>query len=228
MTEPHPLDHPIWSALTTRQASIAEGGPLAWRYPAEIAPFAAIADNSKASFAALAVLIPPSGRAVLCTVDPVTPPESLSALLTKPVEQMVMASVCSDTPPSALVTLGAADVPEMLELVALTNPGPFGVRTHELGRFQGLREGGRLVAMAGERMKLDGFTEITAICTHPDHRGRGHARILLEAVAHGIAARGETPFLHVFADNHAAIALYLRCGLTIRKRLHIMALGRHP
>jgi predicted GNAT family acetyltransferase len=114
----------------------------------------------------------------------------------------------------------------MMALTELTKPGPFGPRTHELGTFLGIRIGGKLVAMAGERMKPGNYTEMTAICVHPDHRGRGYAQMLLGAVARQISARGEIPFLHVFADNSSAIALYQRQGMEIRRQLQVTVLQR--
>jgi predicted GNAT family acetyltransferase len=125
-----------------------------------------------------------------------------------------------------IVTLGAADVPEMLALVELTKPGPFLLRTHEMGTFLGIRIGGRLAAMTGERMKPAHYTEMTAVCVHPDHRGRGYAQVLLAAVSRQIVARGEIPFLHVFSDNAAAIALYRRQGMEIRRRMCVTVVGR--
>jgi predicted GNAT family acetyltransferase len=122
-----------------------------------------------------------------------------------------------------IVTLGAADVPAMMALTALTKPGPFALRTHELGTFLGIRAGGELVAMTGERMKPGKFVEMTAVCVHPDYRGRGYAQALLAAVARQIEARGEIPFLHVFSNNNSAIALYQRQGMHIRRRLHVTA-----
>jgi ribosomal protein S18 acetylase RimI-like enzyme len=221
------LDQAIWNALTTRQASTAVGDALARRYPPDIAPFAAIADNSAASFAALERLVSPSAPAALFTVEPVTPLGALAVLRRGSVEQMV-GSLVEDLPGTQeAVPLGAADLPAMRELVELTKPGPFGKRTPELGIFLGIRVGGQLVAMAGERMKLAGFTEITAVCTHPEHRGRGYARILLTALSRAIAARGEIPFLHVFSDNQPAIALYRRMGFGVRRRMHLTVLGKH-
>jgi predicted GNAT family acetyltransferase len=118
------------------------------------------------------------------------------------------------------------DVPAMLALAAATQPGPFGPRTIELGRYLGIRRGGTLVAMAGERMRLDGFTEISAVCVHPDHRGRGYAADLVLALAASIVARSEVPFLHVFSSNAAAISLYRKLGFAPRRRLHLAVLVR--
>jgi predicted GNAT family acetyltransferase len=111
-------------------------------------------------------------------------------------------------------------------LTKLTKPGPFTLRTHELGTFLGIRIDGQLVAMAGERMKPANYTEITAVCVHPAYRGRGYAQILLGAVARQILARGEIPFLHVFSHNESAIALYRRQGMEIRRRLYVTVLRR--
>ena len=223
----HPLDYPIWSALTTRQRDIAEGDGLVWRYPVAIAPFAAVADLSAASFAALHRLIAASDRVALFTPEPVVPPDEFEVQMAKTGEQMV--GTVSDAPGGGpqMVVLGPDDVPAMLELAELTKPGPFSARTHELGTFLGIRVGNQLAAMAGERMKLEGYTEITAVCTHPSYRGRGYAQALLGAVSHVIAARGETPFLHVFSDNAPAIALYHRMGLSIRRRIYVTVLGNH-
>ena len=125
-------------------------------------------------------------------------------------------------------TLGPADVPAMMALTELTKPGPFNARTHELGTFLGIRAGGELVAMAGERMKPGNYTEMTAICVHPSHRGRGYAQALMAAISRQIVARRETPFLHVFSDNAGAIALYRRQGMEIRRRLHVTVLQKQP
>jgi ribosomal protein S18 acetylase RimI-like enzyme len=222
----HPLDHPIWTALTTRQAALAEGGALARRYPPDIAPFADMVDMSAQSFAALGALMSGSDYVVLFTPDPVTPPSQFKILLAKTGEQMTGAPAEILEHLANIVTLGAGDVPAMLELTKLTNPGPFAARTHELGTFLGIKIDGRLVAMTGERMKPGNYTEITAVCVHPDYRGRGYAQLLLGAVARQITARGEIPFLHVFSDNDSAIALYRRQGMVIRRGLYVTVLGR--
>jgi predicted GNAT family acetyltransferase len=114
----------------------------------------------------------------------------------------------------------------MIELTDLTKPGPFGARTHELGDFYGIRIGGKLAAMAGERMKVDGHTEVSAVCTHPDHLGKGYAAALMRAVMRGIRARGETPFLHSRADNTRAIGLYEKLGFRQRLAGHFVVLTR--
>jgi GNAT superfamily N-acetyltransferase len=222
----HPLDYPIWFALITRQRALAEGGARARRYPPAIAPFAATADTSPQSFAALGALMTESDIAVLFTPDPVTPPGEFKILLSETGEQMVGTPAESSIRGVEAVTLGADDVPAMMELAELTKPGPFALRTHELGTFLGIRIDGQLVAMAGERMKPANYTEITAVCVHPNHRGRGYAQVLLGAVASQITACGEIPFLHVFSKNESAIALYRRQGMESRRRLYVTVLQR--
>ena len=221
-----PLDHPIWSALSNRQRALAEGSGRALRFPPAIAPFADMVDMSAESFAALGALMSPSEIAVLFTPDAVAAPAAFKVLLAETGEQMIGTPAESAVPGVETVALGVADVPAMLALTELTKPGPFSARTHELGTFLGVRINGQLVAMAGERMKPTNYTEITAVCVHPDHRGRGYAQMLLGAVARQIAARGEIPFLHVFTSNASAIALYRRQGMEVRRRLHVTVLRK--
>jgi len=125
-----------------------------------------------------------------------------------------------------IVQLGQKDSPEMIELTTLTKPGPFGTRTHELGTYLGIRREGKLVAMAGERLKVPGHTEVSAVCTHPDHTGRGYARVLMTEVIRGILDRGETPFLHSRGDNTRAIELYKLLGFRERKLGHFAVLRK--
>jgi predicted GNAT family acetyltransferase len=221
----HPLDHPVWNALTSAQSRLAEGGARARRYPPAIAPFAAIADRSPPSFAALGELMSRTDQAVLFTTEPVAAPAQFKVLLAATGEQMIGAPVETSVPSAEIVTLGADDAPALMELTKLTRPGPFTPRTHELGTFLGIRVDRQLVAMAGERMKPANYTEMTAVCVHPNYRGRGYAQMLLGAVSRQILARGEIPFLHVFSDNAAAIALYRRQGMEIRRRIWVTALG---
>src|SRR5438445_2000965 len=169
------LDRPIWSALTTRQKALAEGGPRALRYPVDVTPFADMVDMSAASFAALGELLSGSQVAALFTEDAVDVPDGFKVVLAETGEQMIGSPADSPLRDAEIVTLGAADVPAMMALTALTKPGPFAARTHELGTFLGIRAGGELIAMTGERMKPGNFTEMTAVCVHPDHRGRGYA-----------------------------------------------------
>src|SRR3954453_15464419 len=222
----HPLDRPIWSALMTRQKHLAEGGARARRFPTAIAPFADLIDMSPQSFAELAALMSGSDISVLFTPDPVTAPDQFKVILAETGERMTGTPAESTVAGVDIVTLGSVDVPDMMALVELTKPGPFAARTHELGTFLGIKVDGQLVAMTGERMKPGNYTEMTAVCVHPSCRGRGYAQALLGAVARGIVARGEIPFLHVFSSNESAIALYKRQGMEVRRRLHVTVLQR--
>ena len=125
-----------------------------------------------------------------------------------------------------LVELGLADSPEMLALATLTKPGPFGTRTHELGAYVGIRCEGKLVAMAGVRLKVPGYTEVSAVCTHPNHIGKGYARLLMTEIMRRIRERGETPMLHVRQDNARAVGLYERLGFRTRKQMHFAVLRK--
>jgi predicted GNAT family acetyltransferase len=227
---PHPLDAVIWRALTGAQAIFAQGDDRARRYLVAIAPFAAMVDTAPASFRSLQALVGDDDRIALFTAEKIEPPSAFSVIRRDSVDQMVLqdAGACAAQPAAPIVALAVADVPEMLALAAVAQPGPFGPRTIELGHYIGIRRQGVLVAMAGERMCLDGFTEISAVCVDPAHRGHGFAVELVRSLASSIAARSEIPFLHVFSSNHPAIALYRKLGFTLRRRMHLAALIRAP
>ena len=222
----HPLDNVIWRALTSRNRDLAQGDDLALRYPAPIAPFAAMIDRTTACFRSLGALLPAGDQIALFTLDEVIPPSSFSVVKRDTVDQMVLDRVLAHAGSVNVVRLEAMDVPDMLALVEATHPGPFGPRTIELGQYIGIRRDGMLVAMAGERMRLDGFTEISAVCVHPSCRGQGLAAELVSVLARSIASRAETSFLHVFHSNHAAIELYRKLGFVLRQHMHLAVLAR--
>ncbi len=206
------LDHVVWHALNGPHAAFAERVGRAAAYPADVAGFAALPpDPTGQDWDDAAALLGP-GRLAILTGDVPTPPPDWTVLMDLPGVQLVDAGVAA-APDAEAVRLGADDVPEVLDLVARTRPGPFLERTIELGTYLGVRRGGRLVAMAGERMHPTGATEISAVCTDPAHRGQGLAGRLVLAVAHGIRERGELPFLHASASNTGAIRLYEQLGL---------------
>ena len=226
--ELHPLDAVIWRALNGVQESLAKGDERARRYLPDIAPFAATVDTEPASFQSLLTLIGGDDQIALFTTEEVEPPPTFSIVRRDQVDQMVLGDTgpCAAQPGTSIAALGVADVAEMLALARMTEPGPFGPRTIELGQYIGIRRQGVLVAMAGERMRLEGFTEISAVCVDPAHRGQGIAAELVRSLASSIAARSELPFLHVFSSNLAAIALYLKLGFTLRRRMHLAVLAR--
>ena len=223
--ETHPLDSVVWRALNGRQAQFSEGDDRARRYMADVAPFAGLRDLSSASFASLVPLVPRGDQVAMFTVKPLPPTGQLEIVLAKPVHQMIATRVAGPMRPREAERLDAAAAPEMLELVDASRPGPFAARTHELGDYLGIRVEGRLIAMTGERMKIDGFTEVSAVCTHPDQRGHGYAHDLVSLVTQAVLDRGEEPFLHVFSDNAPAITLYQRLGYTIRRTMHVTILA---
>jgi len=210
------LDNPIWHSLTGAHAHLAQLHGRAGRYPDDVARFYALADPSEpASWADLAELAGPGEVAVGGPVPARHPGWELIAEI--PGVQLVDVSLRAEPSPEA-VRLTAADVPEILDLIERTRPGPFRPRTIELGAYLGIRRRGALVAVAGERMRPPGWTEISAVCTDPAYRGQGLATSLVRAVAAGIRARGETPFLHTAASNTAAIRLYESIGFRLRRR----------
>ncbi|MFI5801415.1 GNAT family N-acetyltransferase [Streptomyces sp. NPDC051561] len=215
---PHLLDNAAWAALTGPHAHFAERIGRAARYPADISPFTALEDPSDPrAWADLARLIGPGDTTAVTGVREV--PEGWEIVESGEGVQFTDTALRAEPAPEA-VRIGPADVPEVLELVGLTQPGPFRPRTVELGTYLGIRENGgrgRLIALAGERLHPPGWTEISAVCTHPDHRGRGLATRLVRAVAAGIRERGETPFLHTGAHNTSAIRLYESIGFTLRR-----------
>jgi ribosomal protein S18 acetylase RimI-like enzyme len=221
------LDNPVWSCLATRHAHFAIGGPLALRYPRDVSPLAALSGSTPAHAAALAALVDVGDDVALGGPHVPPLPSGFETFHESEVTQMVR----PDAAPLperdvAISPLGAADAPEMLALVERTQPGPFRQRTVELGAFLGIREGGRLVAMAGERLWIGGFHEVSGVCTDPDARGRGYAMALIACVVNRMLRAGETPFLHVESWNAGAIALYLRLGFERRARFPLVAAKR--
>ncbi len=209
------LDNPIWHALVSDHSALAERVGHAARYLPDVSVFSGLEDpDDERSWADAARLVGPG--AVLVTAGIAEPPAGWQTTFSLPGVQMVATALRSEPDPEA-VLLGPADVPEMTDLVARTEPGPFRERTIELGTYLGIRQDGALVAMAGERLGLPGWTEISAVCTDPAYRGRGLAARLVRAVAAGIEARGRTPCLHAAAQNVNAIRLYEKLGFVTRR-----------
>ncbi|WP_416464523.1 GNAT family N-acetyltransferase [Sphingomonas sp. VDB2] len=223
----HPLDRPVWHSLSGGWSALAQGDAHARRIDPLYGPFGAAADDSAASRAALAALVPEAGELWLVGPDAMIPPPGVTVMRTAMLAQMVAPSITpAASAKPAWATLDESDAEEMRALALLTRPGPFAPRTHRLGRFIGVREHGQLIAMAGERMALPGFTEVSGVCTHPDWRGRGLAGALMRIVAQAILDRGETPFLHAYAAHDRTIALYRMLGFEVRAELPMMVVTR--
>ena len=224
-----PLDRPVWSSLTTHHARLSEGNALARRFLRDVNLFAAAVDDSQEGLAALAGLVKEGENIFILQVpDIVTPAGLLATKVAKGVQMLATRRMTAVTGGDDVLTLGDEDAPEMLALARLTEPGPFLPRTHVMGSFIGIRVGGRLVAMAGERMRFPGYTEVSGVCTHPDFRGRGYARRLSATVASRIEARGEQPFLHAWKSNEAAVSLYEDLGFQLRTDVNVAVLTRQP
>ncbi|MGW4526248.1 GNAT family N-acetyltransferase [Amycolatopsis sp. NPDC004378] len=218
-----PLDNPTWASLSGPHAHFAERQGRVLRYPEDVAPFLALPDDpGEQDWRDVAELAGPGATVVLATTAAARPPAGWEVLDVIPGVQLVDEGVAAAPEPEA-VRLGPADVPEMLDLVERTKPGPFRKRTVELGTYLGIRREGALVAMAGERLHPPGHTEISAVCTDPAYRGQGLATRLVLAVAAGIRERGETPMMHAAASNTSAIRLYLSLGFALRHRPDFVA-----
>jgi len=222
----HPLDCPIWQSLTGAHAGFSIGGPLAKRFQPDVNVFATARDDSLEALQALADLVGPGEQVFVMQVAKIAIPPGLVATNTAPGVQMVASRPIAGGDWEGITELGEGNAPDMLALARLTEPGPFLPRTHLMGRFLGIKIAGRLVAMAGERMAAPGYTEVSAVCSHPDFRGQGFARKLSAAVAARIFARGQTPFLHSWKENHAAIALYESLGFAWRTDVNVAVLER--
>jgi predicted GNAT family acetyltransferase len=223
----HPLENLIWHSLSANHMRFAEGNALALRYLPEIGPLAAVREQSPGAYKALAELLGPEEVAVLFLDAPPQVPEGWRIVLHTRMEQMVLeGEVPASEHGRHLQELCLKDVPEMVALARLTEPGPFRERTIELGGYYGLREPGRLVAMAGQRTNPPGFVEVSAVCTHPDFRGRGYAQLLVSSVARAIVCSGQTPFLHVRQENTTAIRVYQRLGFRSQRSVDLLVLKR--
>lgn len=221
----HPLDNPVWHALVGPHAALAIGDGLARHYPRDMVPFSAIAEPSDAAYRDLARDLPNGIEARLFRPTREPAPRGWEAISARPILQMVLDR---DPPPHRpspagddIRALSSADETAVLDLAEVAKPGPFDRRTVELGRFVGLVRDGSLVAMAGERLRLPGLVELSAIAVRPADRGRGLASRLIVDLCRRAAERGEVPFLHVFSDNPAA-KLYEHLGFRVRTTLWVL------
>jgi predicted GNAT family acetyltransferase len=224
----HPLDRPVWNAFNGPQAALAARGGAAVRLDAGFGPFAAAADRSDSALADLAALVAPGETVWLVEREEWPVPPGLTLVRTAPLLQMIAQQPMSLQPgDDEIVLLGEGDADEMTALALATEPGPWGERTRLYGQFYGIRRDGRLAAMAGERMRpAEGLAEVSAVCTWPEFRGQGLAGKLIRRVMAGFAARGQVPFLHSYAGNTKAIALYETLGFTARSEMVVTMLER--
>lgn len=223
----HPLDYPVRHSLFADHAGLAVGDALARRYRSDIHHFAAIHEDTTTAMEALAAVVEPGTRLTLMQATEPPTDQAFRVISTRTTVQMLGAGPFE--PPAEqgdMVRLGEADADDMMALAELTEPGPFARNTWCMGTFYGIHIDGRLAAMAGMRLQLPDHAEVSGVCTHPDFRGRGLAQRLSQRVTADISARGRRPFLHAWADNHAAIRLYQRMGFEHRNTLCVYVLER--
>jgi len=219
-----PLDNPVWHALNSHHQHLAIRAEDAARYQPGFVGAVAISENSSVGLNNLRGLV--DTNEIIGIFGAV--PEDQSGWEVLQIDQ-IQQLINEDLKPAtqvAAVLLTAEDVPEMLDLVNLAQPGPFSSRTIEMGQYLGVRQDGHLVAMAGERFHLTGFCEVSAVCTHPDYRQRGYAGALTTMVAEAILERQEIPFLHVAPGNDHALSLYTKLGFRIRTEIQITILKK--
>jgi predicted GNAT family acetyltransferase len=222
----HVLDRPVWSALATRHQALAQGGKLAKRYSPSVALFAATAADDAVSLQAFADLVGPGESVIMAQADPIVLPAGLAAISTADAVQMIAEAPSQIVSDERVQPLTQDDAAEMLALASLTKPGPFTSGALSLGAFWGVKVDGRLVAMAGERMKQPGYSELSGVCAHPEFRGAGLGRLLSVFVANQIFARGEIPYLHAYATNAGAIKLYESIGFSLRTPINVAVVQR--
>lgn len=221
----HFLDNMIWHAISTgnRDISLLDGNVGCYR--SDVAPFAAVKEPGPRSFDQLHSILEPGRKVAISYLDTV----SLDETKWETLHHMDCCQMIYEYPVNSFITknsslvvpLGEKHIPEMLELTALTKPGPFLQNTILFGNYFGIFENGRLAAMTGQRMHPVPYLEVSAVCTHPDFRGRGYAKALMLHVMRIILDNGFIPFLHVLANNSTAISLYESIGFRTRRRLYI-------
>lgn len=221
----HPLSNPIWNGLIGPHAHLGLSAGKVRRYRPDVVMFVAVEDPRDPDMPGLLDLIG-EGTAGFVTEGPVALPAGVEVIRIADVLQMIVDEWNPVPVQLAMMPLGEPDERQMVELVELTKPGPFAPKARLMGTFRGLLDDGRLIAMSGERMRTPTFTEISAVCTHPDYRGRGYAKQFVSQGGNEIVADGKTPFLHVFADNAVAIATYQKLGFRPSRLMQFTVIRR--
>jgi GNAT superfamily N-acetyltransferase len=220
------FSNPVWHALRTEHRRFAQSAGDACRYPAEVAPFAAVAEPSEAALQHLRLLLVP-GESVWVIGEryPAIPELAFQETL-ECFQMMLPEEITPPAPTRDVVPLSNADAPEMVALTTLAFPGFFRIGTCEMGSYYGVRSNRELVAMGGERLMLDGYSEISAVCTHPAHRGKGLATNLIWQLVRKHRREGLVSWLHVAVENHSAIELYSRLGFEIVRKITANRISR--
>ncbi len=221
----HLLDNPVWEALATEDARLNCGNDVVKYFAEDVSPFVGMKHWD--DLAMLEKELPVDRYFSVMIANQVRIPACFEVVFTTPLYQMV----CTRFQPIfdngvVMRSLDAADVPAMLALTALTKPGPFSQRTIDFGHYIGIVEGNNLLAMAGERLHIKGYTEVSAVCTDPAHLGKGYASHLMSHACETVIQRGDIPFLHVRQDNTRAIAKYEHLGFSIRSAFYFAVIKR--
>jgi GNAT superfamily N-acetyltransferase len=212
-----PLDNPVWEALNTKQSNFNIGNKVIKYFPGNVAPFIGLQNWDDSDLQHLIDNAPADRAFSVMIAKAIKLPASVDIIFTTPLYQLYCPELIPFANPAIEISnLGSGDVPQMLELTALTKPGPFYEKTIEFGKYFGIYSKDKLVAMAGERLKVNGYTEISAICTHPDYLGKGYASYLLSHACEHTIREGNIPFLHVRTDNTRAIEVYKKLGFVVR------------
>lgn len=220
------LDNPVFNALISGNKNLANGNEQAKYFANDVAPFVGLKNNSDDDFRHLYELLPDDRTVVFIKHIEQEIPKNWNVLRAFKCYQMIFNKPAVYEPTAKIVDLTNHDVPAMLSLTKLTNPGPFLERTIEFGHYRGIFDGEKLVAMAGQRIHAFNYAEISAVCTHPDYLGKGYARQLLLNQAQRIQAEGNIPYLHVLLTNERAIKVYEGIGFTIRKEMYFYVLQK--
>jgi len=218
----HPLDYPAWNALVSGNKNLSLGNEHVKYFDEEVGPFVGLFEQNHYEFEYLYHIIPPKRRMVIIISKELEIPKPWT--LTEHIKALQMVHKKDDIPVHAtgeIIPLQLKDVPQMLDLTALTHPGPFLKKTIEFGNYEGIFNNGELISMAGQRMHPAQYIEISAVCTHPDYHGKGYAGQLIQSQVRSIKANSGMPFLHVKDDNMEAIRLYKKLGFEVRKQMNI-------
>jgi ribosomal protein S18 acetylase RimI-like enzyme len=213
----HVLDNPAWNALISGNKHLSNGDDRVRYFDKEVSPFAAFKENSAENFKLLYEQLPHNGPVLFVTPAEMEIPGPWKVLnCIKGVQMVCDTTINQSEPGMEMCSLTSEHVPQMLALTKLTNPGPFADKTIDFGHYKGIFEGDKLVAMAGQRLHAFNYAEVSAVCTHPDHTGKGYARQLLLYHVNRIKFVGEIPYLHVRFENDRAIKVYESLGFTSR------------
>lgn len=223
----HPLHNPVYNALCTGDAALSFGEGEVKYFDEEVSPFAGFPEEDQKGFEVLHNILPAGRRILFARPSPIEIPAGWQLMAHVHGLQFIHESpVPATAGATELIALAETHVPEMIELTALTKPGPFGKRTIEFGHYHGVFENERLASMTGQRLHVANFSEVSAVCTHPDFLGKGYAAALLQHQLKLIRSQGQVPFLHVRSDNARAIALYERMGFKVSREMNFYFLKK--